>query len=267
MAAPWVTTTTRDWGRHLRIGIIGVGKLGQALVAGLYSGGDAPEVFLSPRGARIAGELAARYDGVQVCAGNQEVVRRAEVVIIAVRRADRHEALSGLRVDGDKTVVNVMAGVSNDELRRILATEAPLVRAIPLPSARERRSVTVVFPSHPVVDALFDRLGGALPVADEAAFDVLSAVTGAQTAHYAYLTALTGWAVGHGIPADAAERYVRSLFQDVGRSLGAERSLGELAAEHETPKGNNERIRTTWFDQANADALGAALDDLLTDLR
>ncbi|SEH01056.1 pyrroline-5-carboxylate reductase [Nonomuraea solani] len=251
-----------------RIGIIGVGEIGRALTEGLCEGGgEPPQVFLSPRGARTAAELAGRYENVRVCAHNQEVVDRSEVVIIAVRRPDRHEALAGLRVDGGKVVVNVMAGVANDDLRETLGTEAPLVRAIPLPPVRERRSVTVTYPSHPVVDALFEGLGGALPVADEAAFNVLSALTGTLTTHYAYLAALTSWAAGHGIAADDADTYVRGLFQGVGRSLSDEtRTLRQLAADHETPNGSNERIRTTWFDAANSEALGKALDDLLADL-
>lgn len=252
-----------------RIGIIGVGEIGRAIVAGLrHGGGTSPEVFLSPRGARTAAELAERYEGVQVCADNQEVVDRSDLVIIAVRRQDRHDALAGLTVDDDKIVVNVMAGVGNDDLRRLLATDAPLARAIPLPAIRERRSVTVVYPSYPAVDSLFEQMGGALPVADEAAFDVFSALTGTLTTHYTYLATLTSWAAGQGIAPDDAERYVRSLFQGVGRALGDEtRSLHQLAADHETPNGNNERIRTTWFDPANSEALKKALDGLLADLR
>ncbi|MEU1199835.1 NAD(P)-binding domain-containing protein [Streptomyces sp. NPDC005813] len=251
-----------------RIGIIGVGEIGGAVVAGLLDGGgDPPEVFLSPRGARTTAELSERYENVHVCTDNQEVVDRSELVIIAVRRGDLHEALAGLRVDGDKVVVNVMAGVGDDDLRRTLATDAPLVRAIPLPAVRERRSVTVTWPSHPAADDLFERLGGALPVADEAAFDVFSALTGTLTTHYWYLATLTSWAVGHGIAADDADAYVRGLFQGVGRALGdGTRSLRQLAADHETPKGSNERVRTTWFDAANSEALGKALDDLLDDL-
>ncbi|MEU8531135.1 MULTISPECIES: NAD(P)-binding domain-containing protein [Streptomyces] len=252
--------------RH--IGIIGVGEIGRAIVTGLRDGGDAaPEVFLSPRGARASAELAERHVGVRVCAGNQEVVDRSEVVVIAVRRDDRHDALAGLRVAGDKVVVNVMAGVANDDLRRTLATEAPIVRAVPLPAVRERRSVTVTWPSHPATDALFEHLGGVLPVADEQAFDVFSALTGTLTTHYAYLATLTAWATRHGVPAEDAERYVRGLFQGVGRSLSDEtRALRQLAADHETPRGSNERIRTTWFDPANSEALTAALDALLVDL-
>ncbi|WP_432081461.1 NAD(P)-binding domain-containing protein [Streptomyces sp. WAC 04229] len=252
-----------------RIGIIGVGEIGRALVEGLCdAGGPRPEVFLSPRGARTAAELSERYDTVRVCTDNQQVLDCADLVIVAVRRQDRHEALDGLRVDGATVVVNVMAGVANDDLRSTLATDAPLVRAIPLPSVREHRSVTVTYPSHPAVDAFFEQLGGALPVADEAAFDVFSALTGTLTTHYAYLAALTSWAAGHGIPAHDAERYVRGLFQAVGRALGDEtRTLQQLAADHETSKGNNERIRTTWFGQTNNATLDSALDGLLADLR
>jgi pyrroline-5-carboxylate reductase len=170
-------------------------------------------------------------------------------------------------VDDDKIVVNLMAGVSNDDLRRTLATGAPLVRAIPLPAVRERRGVTVTWPAHPEGDALFELLGGALPVADEAAFNAFSALTGTLTAHLAYLAMLTTWAAGHGIESSQADRYVRAPLQGIGRALGdGSRSLQQLAADHETPGGNNERIRTTWFDAANSEALTRALDGLLEDL-
>lgn len=252
-----------------RIGVIGVGEIGRAIVTGLSDGADGSTmVFLSPRGAHTAAELSSRHEGVHVCADNQEVVDRAELIIVAVRRQDRHEALSGLRVDDRKVVVNVMAGVGNDDLRRTLTTDAALVRAIPLPAIRERRSTTVTCPSHPMVDALFEHLGGVLPVADEEAFNVFSALTGTLTTHYWYLAALTSWAVGQGIASDQAEHYIRGLFQGVGRALGDEtRSLHRLAADHETPNGNNERVRTTWFGPENAEALHQALDGLLADLR
>ncbi|MFI8997313.1 NAD(P)-binding domain-containing protein [Streptomyces sp. NPDC053542] len=253
-----------------RIGIIGVGEIARALVEGLCEGvDDPPEIFLSPRGASAAAELSRRYAGVHVCADNQDVIDRAAVVILAVRPDDRDEALTGLAVDGDRVVVSVLAGVGSEELRRTLGdTGAPIVRAIPLPAVRQRTSVTVTCPSHPVVTALFERLGGSLAVADEAALNVFSALTATITSHYWYLATLTDWAVRQGIPSDAAERYVRSLFQDVGRALSDEsRSLPRLAADHETPNGINERIRSTWFDAANARALNAALDELLADLR
>jgi pyrroline-5-carboxylate reductase len=84
---------------------------------------------------------------------------------------------------------------------------------------------------------------------------------------YWYLATLTAWAARQGISSEEADRYIRSRFQGVGRSLGdGTRSLRQLAGDHETPNGSNERIRTTWFDTANAQALSKALDALLADL-
>ncbi|MFF4925152.1 NAD(P)-binding domain-containing protein [Kitasatospora sp. NPDC001261] len=251
-----------------RIGIIGVGEIGRAIVMGLRHGEEpGPEVLLSPRGARTAAELAERYDGVRVCADNQEVVDGSDLVIVALRRQDWRAALTGLVVPDDRVVVNVIPGVASEELRRVLATGAALTHAIPLPTVRERRCLTVVQPSHPDADALFELLGGALPVADEAALNVLSAVTSTQTTHYAFLATLVSWATDQGIPATDADRFVRGLYQDVGRSLAdGTRSLERLAAEHETPGGSNERVRTTWFDQANSGALRGTLDGLVGDL-
>ncbi|WP_353946221.1 NAD(P)-binding domain-containing protein [Streptomyces sp. HUAS MG91] len=257
-----------------RIGIIGVGELGRALVTGLCEGVEnPPDVFLSPRGARTAAELSGRFATVRVCADNQEVADRASTLIIAVRPQDRAEALAGLRVGGPggdtggRVVVSVMAGVGVDEVRGLLRTAVPVVRAIPLPAVRERAAVTVTCPEHPGVDALFDRLGGALPVPDEATLDVFQTLTSTLTTHYWYLATLTAWAARQGVAPEDADRYVRGLFQAVGRSLGDDtRSVQRLAGDHETPRGTNERIRTTWFTPDNAEALTRALDGLLKDL-
>src|SRR5690606_35012519 len=193
---------------------------------------------------------------------------RSDVLILAVRPQDAAAALPGLRIGDGSVVVSAIAGIGIDELRGMPGTDAPLVRTIPMPAVRERRSVTVAHPSHPVVDALFDRLGGTLPVADEAAFSVFSPLTGTLSTHYRYLATLTDWASRQGVPAEEADRYVRGLFRGVGRALGDEtRSLQQLAGDHETASGSNERIRTTWFDAANAEALTRALDGFLARLR
>ncbi|WP_246268238.1 NAD(P)-binding domain-containing protein [Nonomuraea typhae] len=123
MEAGTVGEDAVEAGTVKRIGVIGVGEIGRAVVTGLCEGaGEHPEIFLSPRGARTAAELSARYEGVRVCGGNQEVVDRSDLVLVAVRGRDRHEALSGLRVDGGKVVVNVMAGVGVDDLRPCAAS-------------------------------------------------------------------------------------------------------------------------------------------------
>lgn len=253
-----------------RIGIIGVGEIGGAITEGLCEGvQDAPQVFLSPRGARIGAALAERFPTVQVCTDNQEVADRgADLLLLAVRPQDREDVLAGLQIQEGQVVVSALAGVGIEELRQLLRldADAPVVRSIPFPTARERRSLTVTCPSHPTANALFERLGSALPVSDEDVLSVFSALSAAMSSHFHYLMTLTAWAANQGIPSDDAERYLRELFQGIARTLGAGRPLTELTLAHETPGGTNERIRTTWFDP-NSTALTKAFDALLADLK
>ena len=47
----------------------------------------------------------------------------------------------------------------------------------------------------------------------------------------------------------------------------AAQAVTEIQWWHAQTGGNNERIRTTWFDRANSEALKKALDGLLADLK
>ncbi len=245
-----------------------MGEIAEALVRGLSeSTAVPPKIHLSPRGARTSTELSARYENARVRADNQDVVDRSDLVFLAVRPENRFEALGGLHVHSDKVLVNVMAGVADSDVRSILVTRASLVRAIPLPSVQDRRSVTITCPPHSEVDALFEELGGVLPARDEREFNVYSTLTATLTAHYQYLATLTGWAEEHGVTPEHADRCVRALFRGLCRALGDHtRSLHELASDHETPGGINEQIRRAWFGPSNVQALEQTLDVLLDEM-
>jgi pyrroline-5-carboxylate reductase len=247
----------------MRIGFIGVGEIASAIVTGLARSEDAPQMVLSPRGAATARELADEFDGVRVAGSNQEVAEGVDVLLLTLR-PDQREALRDLRVPDGVVVVSALAGVALAELQDLLRTSGPVVRAIPMPATRRRAGTTAVFPTHPVVEALFDRLGGTLAVPDEHALSVLSAVSGALTGYLQYLTVIGEWAAAQGLPAEEADAYVRGVFVQLSAAVGEPgRSLGRLVTDHETPGGLNEQLRTRWFDDANRESLVAELDALL----
>lgn len=247
------------------IGIIGVGEIARAIVDGLCGGGyTAPTVYLSPRGAAVSAELAHRHPSVHACTSNQEVAEKAAVVIVAVRPEALDEALGQVRITSGSLVISVVAGVDHEELHILLGPTATVVRAIPLPAVCRRDSVTVIYPPHPMVKALFDDLGGTLELDDSTAFAALSATSGTIASYLHYLATIAAWAGRHGMDPVQADRYIRGVFRGVSDALAdGSRSLAELAADHETPGGLNEQLHRAWFDEINAGALDDALDGLL----
>ncbi len=122
---------------ELRIGIIGMGHLGKAVLAGLLKSGVAPErLTVSARTNKTVKVIWDEYPGVAVTTDNKELVSKTDVVIVALRPQDAREVLGEL-VDCDfseKTIVSLMAGVRISDIREILQDEGgkyQIVRMMP----------------------------------------------------------------------------------------------------------------------------------------
>ncbi|GAB3885584.1 pyrroline-5-carboxylate reductase [Kibdelosporangium lantanae] len=205
----------------------------------------------------MAGALAERHPNVRVRADNQAVVDAASVIVLTVRPDVVASVLGELRVPDDRVVISAVAGWSDTALRERLGVDVPIVRSIPLPAVRRLRGVTALFPTHPAAEDLFGRLGGTLVAPDARTFDALSTATASISTYLHYMSTVADWVTKQGVPADAADRYVRGMFQGVDVSQPV--PLADLADDHETPGGLNEALRTAWFSRAG---LEQALDDI-----
>ena len=243
------------------IGIIGVGEIASAIVGGSCGGDDHPDFFLSPRNAERSAKLANDFDGIKVCASNQEVIDCSEHIILAVLPQQTQAVLTELDIPADRTFISAVAGVSVEELSPLLPQNPTIVRVIPLPPVRERQGVTAVYPDHRQVEEFFDALGGTVVAETEQLFSTLSATTATMSAYYAYLQTIADWLVGQGWDRADADRIVRGQFAGLGNKLSTTASsFADLVAGHETPGGLNEMLHREWMDENNVAALSTSLD-------
>ncbi|GAA3840777.1 pyrroline-5-carboxylate reductase [Saccharothrix violaceirubra] len=244
-------------------GFVGTGAITAAVVEGLGGG----EIHLSPRGREVGRVLADRFPGVRVCATNQEVLDRADVVVLAVRPPVAPDVLPGLEFRPDHVVVSAIAGLEIARLRDWTGPVAAIVRSIPLPGAARGRSLTALYPDHPVARDLFERVGGVVVPEEERTLDAFSTVTGTFAAYLEYLTTITRWLADQGVAAGTASAYLRHIHGTLGESLPAAESLTALSAEFTTPGGLNERFATTLRAAGVPDTVRRTLDELLAGLR
>ncbi|MEV5301791.1 NAD(P)-binding domain-containing protein [Amycolatopsis methanolica] len=103
----------------MRYGFVGAGEITAAIVEGLSTGDDPPEVFLSPRGRAVSAALAERFPNVRVCASNQEVLDHAPVVVLGVPVYPENAAarelftrVGSVLVPGDEAALETFLGAT-----------------------------------------------------------------------------------------------------------------------------------------------------------
>ena len=177
----------------MRIAILGVGKIGEALLAGLGTSGWTDIAATVRRDERVA-ELRERY-GVDVGTSNADAVRGATVVVIAVKPQDLDSLLDEIApvLDGSQTVLSLAAAIPTSAIEARLNGRIPVVRAMPNAPATVHEGIAGICggssadAEHLELACQVLRAVGDVVVLPESAMDAVTAVSGSGPAYYALL--------------------------------------------------------------------------------
>jgi len=112
----------------IRLQVVGGGRMGEALVAGLLHAGWAPgDLGVVERMEPRRKELADGFGGLAVMAA----AAPCEGAVIAVKPADVEEACKEIALAGCERVLSIAAGVTTASLEAALGGGVPVVRAMP----------------------------------------------------------------------------------------------------------------------------------------
>ncbi len=179
-----------------RIAILGAGRIGEALLAGLLSSGwrqPADIVVTARRESRLE-ELRERF-GVTATDSNASAVEGAELVVLAVKPQDLDQLLGEIDeiVSAEQTVLSVAAAISTAAIEARLAPAVPVVRAMPnAPATVHEGMAGLCAGSHAQEGHLAlaeEALAhvGAVARVPEAYMDAVTAVSGSGPAYFALL--------------------------------------------------------------------------------
>jgi len=223
----------------MRIGFIGGGAMGEAMVRAVLKAGEAqPEqILVSDVSEARRQHLSSTY-GVGVTEENSAAVGGgAKLVVLAVKPQEFSDVASGLQgklVEG-QTVLSIMAGMPIARIAREL-DHGEIVRAMPNTAAFVGEAMSVWTASAAVseqgrsaVARVLGSMGRELQVHDEKYLDMATAVSGSGPGYvFLFLEAFIDAAVAVGFrPETAAELMVQTLL---GSALLA-RETGKPAAE------------------------------------
>jgi pyrroline-5-carboxylate reductase len=249
--------------------LVGVGKMGGAMLEGWLERGLAPSVAVDPAGhpsppagVTVVTDPAAIPPGFAPAA-----------VVIAVKPQNAADTLPHYaRFAGSAVLLSIMAGRTVSGIAGLLAAPAPapapapasapaaaIVRAMPNTPAAVRQGITVGFAGPGVTaaqralcDQLLTAVGAVAWVEDEALIDPVTAVSGGGPA-YVFLLAelLEQAAIEQGIPPGLARLMARQTVAGSGALLAAStQDAADLRRAVTSPNGTTERALAVLMDQA-----------------
>ncbi|GHC70714.1 pyrroline-5-carboxylate reductase [Nocardiopsis terrae] len=198
------------------IAIIGAGKMGEALLAGLLAKGHTPEdVLVTEPRAEHARELRGRY-GIETVPA-QDAAKRADTLLLALKPQDMLALLDDIspHLGREHLVISVAAGLTTVVLESHLHPGVPVVRAMPNTPALMGRGMTAVSGGAHTEAAHLDRaeellgaVGEVLRVGEQH-MDTVTAISGSGPAYFYFIAeTMIEAGVAMGMPRVTAQQLV-----------------------------------------------------------
>ncbi|MDR0767986.1 MAG: pyrroline-5-carboxylate reductase [Methanosarcinales archaeon] len=125
-----------------KIGFLGAGKMASAIIKGLLEYGIMPDNIAAGEHWAPAADAARKEFGIYVTENNAEVVKRSDILIIAVKPKDIEGALSTAGDTKNKLFISIAAGITINNLERMAGHNARVIRAMPNICATVLQSAT-----------------------------------------------------------------------------------------------------------------------------
>jgi pyrroline-5-carboxylate reductase len=175
-----------------KIGFIGGGNMAAALIRGLLHSETmaADQIRASDVKAERLTELRGKY-GIQTSTDNDEIVRWADVIVIAVKPqiVDRILAPIAAAMSPGDLVISIAAGVPIEAFESRLAKDSRVIRAMPNTAAMALAAATAIAPGTHATEgdvatakALFEAVGRCV-VLDESLLDAVTGLSGSGPAY------------------------------------------------------------------------------------
>ncbi|MFD7041179.1 pyrroline-5-carboxylate reductase [Rhodococcus jostii] len=215
----------------VRVTVIGVGRIGEALVAGLCRAGTSAEsITVVGRSMERTFDVAHRH-GVRV-ADLRHLPDDCDVLVVAVKPQQIEDVLTdlGVALDGSAlrpVVLSVAAGVATNRIEQFLPSAVPVVRAMPNTPMTVGAAVTAIAggaaaTEHDLrlVESVLESVGEVLRVPEDQ-LDAVTAVSGSGPA-YVFLVAemMLDAAMTLGLDRATADRLVTGTLAGASAMLG-----------------------------------------------
>jgi len=181
-----------------KIGIIGAGNMGEAIMKGLLTGPYAykpKDIIISDVSKERLWFLKKEYN-VKTVSYNEEAVESSDIIILAVKPQNMAPVIFETRkfINPDKLVISIAAGIKTSFIEKHLLGKVPVIRVMPNMPALVQKGISAFCAGKHIKSAhkktvmqILSNIGSVVEVR-EGQMDAVCAVSGSGPAYFLFLT-------------------------------------------------------------------------------
>lgn len=217
-------------------GILGIGRLGEALARAILCRPEQQELYISKRSHERVERLLAGDARIRPCEP-QEVLDASNIIVLALGPAAARSLLASLSFTPHHHIISTMAEIGLEELKQLTKGAGSATRLLALPSVVKGGQPLPVYPGSDAAMELFGKTNRLMPVRSESELLALWAITGMLSSVLGIGDSTARWLENAGIETGQAEAYARVMFSEVFDLAGA--GFAQGLHEVSTPGGLN----------------------------
>ena len=222
-----------------KIGFIGSGNMGNAMIGGIVNSGLVPasNVIASAKTQKTLEGLKASYQ-IETTLNNREVAQKADIIFLAVKPYLYETVISEIKdsISESDIIVAIAAGQSIAHIEEMFGKDIKLVRSMPNTPAMVLEAMSALTPNGSMSDSetdmvvsIFESFGKA-EIVPESLMDAVVGVSGSSPAYvYMFIEAMADAAVADGMPRAQAYKFAaQSVLGSAKMVLETGKHPGEL---------------------------------------
>lgn len=260
----------------MKIGFIGIGNMGGAILSGYAASGNAGanQLMAFDRNEELCTKMQNAIPELALCKNGSELCRQADVIVLGVKPQVIEGVLeeTAAAYDTSKTVISMAAGVDMAVIEKYLGSDANVIRIMPNTPAKVGEAMIAVCRNANTKQEVFDeamKMFGSIGMAEEVSEDLIDCVIGVSGSSpaytYMYIEALTQAAEENGMEREKARTFAAQAVLGAARMvLESPESLEQLRVNVCSPNGTTieavEKLFENGFMDKVKEGFQAAVD-------
>ena len=229
----------------MKLGFLGTGTITTAVIEGLVkSKTKFEQINISLRSKKNSSKLKRTSKKIKVFKNNQEIIDRSSIIFISLLPKVAMKEIKKLKFRNSQIIVSFVSTINIKNLKANCLPAKTIIKAAPLPMAKDGLSPTIIYPNNNKVKKLFETIGTVVVAKNEQQNNHFWVMSSFMASYVSIIKTLKDYLQKNKIKNNEADKYLNTFLTGMLFELNNNKfDLNKLIKELQTKGGINEELK------------------------